>query len=171
MEVRLATAADAEAIARVQQETWREAYAHVYPADGLAGNFIDAQRWRRRLERPPRGWTTFVAGDPVVGFASVGPSRDEPELGELYAIYVLPTAWGSGTGLAMLERGEERLAERYDEATLWVLDDNPRARSFYERAGWRPDGSTKWEERWSVAAAEVRYRKCLRHGTGAGGRE
>jgi RimJ/RimL family protein N-acetyltransferase len=42
-----------------------------------------------------------------------------------------------------------------------VLDDNPRARRFYERAGWQPDGAAKTEERWGVAAAEVRYRKRL----------
>ena len=42
-----------------------------------------------------------------------------------------------------------------------MLEDNPRARSFYERAGWAPDGARKAEERWGVRAPEVRYRKTL----------
>lgn len=151
----------------MQQETWRVAYAHVFPADGLAEDFIDPERWRRRLETPPRGWTTYVAGNPVVGFVSVGPSRDERALGELYAIYVHPGAWSTGAGRLLIGRGEARLAERYDEATLWVLEDNPRARRFYERAGWAPDGAKKSEERWGAPAAEVRYRK--RFGTPDGG--
>ena len=88
--------------------------------------------------------------------------RDEPGIGELYAIYVLPSAWSTGAGRALLERAEERLADDYDEATLWVLEDNPRARRFYEAAGWRPDGTQKAEPRWDVSAPEVRYRKRLK---------
>jgi RimJ/RimL family protein N-acetyltransferase len=42
-----------------------------------------------------------------------------------------------------------------------VLEDNPRARRFYERAGWEPDGKRKAEVRWGVRAPEVRYRKSL----------
>jgi len=32
--------------------------------------------------------------------------------------------------------------ERYQRAVLWVLADNARARRFYERAGFAPDGAT-----------------------------
>jgi len=42
-----------------------------------------------------------------------------------------------------------------------VLEDNPRARMFYERCGWSADGERKAEERWGVSASEVRYRKRL----------
>src|SRR4051794_35978623 len=124
---------------------------------------VDASRWERRLARPPAGWSTFVAeeGGRVAGFASVGPSRNERGIGELYAIYVDPEAWSTGVGRALILRAEERLADDYDEATLWVLEDNPRARSFYEAAGWRPDGTRKVEHRWGVEAPEVRYRKRL----------
>jgi GNAT superfamily N-acetyltransferase len=159
MEVRIATGDDARAIARVQQETWRAAYAHVFPAEQLATDFIDAGRWRRNIETPPPGWTTFVAGDPAVGFACVGPSRDEHGVGELYAIYVHPDSWSSGAGRVLIERAEEHLARSYSEATLWVLEDNPRARRFYEVAGWRHDGGRKEYERWDVRVPEIRYRK------------
>jgi GNAT superfamily N-acetyltransferase len=162
--VRAASGADAEGIADVQERTWQAAYRHVFPVDELdRGGFIYPARWRERLARPPLGWSTFVAveGDRIVGFASVGPSRDEPAIGELYAIYVEPEAWSTGAGRALIEIAEARLLEQYDEATLWVLDDNPRARRFYERAGWAPDGAEKSEERWGVRAGEVRYRKSL----------
>ena len=95
----------------------------------------------------------------VVGFASTGPSRDEDEIGELYAIYVDPQDWSTGAGRALMAAAEQRLAADYDAALLWVLEDNPRARGFYERAGWAPDGVRKAEERFGVRAAEVRYRK------------
>ena len=164
MEIRLATATDADGIARVQERTWQAAYRHVFPVPELdRGGFIQPQRWRDRIARPPSGWTTFVAehDGAVTGFASVGPSRDERGIGELYAIYVQPEEWSTGTGRALIERAEEQLRSSYREATLWVLEDNPRARAFYERAGWSPDGERKSEERWGVRAPEVRYRKQL----------
>jgi len=33
-------------------------------------------------------------------------------------------------------------AEGYQRAVLWVLTDNSRARRFYERGGFAPDGAT-----------------------------
>ena len=81
---------DAPGIARVQERGWQSAYRHVFPAEELdRGGFIHADRWTERLVRPPAGWTTFVAehDSEVVGFTSVGPSRDEPRIGELYAIW------------------------------------------------------------------------------------
>ena len=162
MEIRLANGTDAESIAGVQERGWQAAYRHVFPVEQLdRGGFIFVSRWRERLLRPPRGWSTFVAerDGAVVGFASVGPSRDEPGIGELYAIYVDPDAWSTGAGRALIEQAEEQLRSEYAVATLWVLEDNPRARSFYERGGWTPDGARKAEERWGVRAPEVRYRK------------
>ena len=164
MEVRPATAADAEAIGAVQERGWQVAYRHIFPAAELAaGGFIQVERWRSRLARPPRGWATFVAerAGAVVGFAAVGPSRDERGLGELYAIYVDPDAWSTGAGRALIQRCEAQLRTEYAVATLWVLEDNQRARGFYERAGWLPDGARKTERRWGIRAAEVRYRKEL----------
>ncbi|HZU20653.1 MAG TPA: GNAT family N-acetyltransferase [Gaiellaceae bacterium] len=164
MQVRLASPDDSLAIERARVHGWRTAYRHIYPADDLDALPIDADRWRSRLHVPPPGWTTLVCEDldRVVGFASVGPSRDEDGLGELYAIYVDPDAWSSGAGRALIEAAEEQLAADYETALLWVLEDNPRARRFYERAGWTPDGARKAEERFGVRAPEVRYRKELR---------
>jgi ribosomal protein S18 acetylase RimI-like enzyme len=161
VDVRLATAADAVAIESIRIRTWRVAYRHAYPPDELDALPIDPERWRARLAVPPPGWSTFVCedGDAVVGFASVGPSRDEDALGEVYAIYVDPDAWSTGAGRALMAVAEARLRDDYDGALLWVLEDNPRARRFYERAGWAADGIRKAEERFGVRAPEVRYRK------------
>jgi GNAT superfamily N-acetyltransferase len=164
VQVRRATARDAASITRIQERGWQAAYRHVFPVEELdRGGFIEPARWRARLRHPPKGWVTFVAARDrtVVGFASVGPSRDLPELGELYAIYVDPGEWSGGTGRALILEAERELASRYTEATLWVLEDNPRARKFYERAGWQADGARKSFDRWGVAAPEVRYRKLL----------
>ncbi len=164
MNVRIASPDDALAIETVRVHGWRTAYRHVFPPAELDALPIDGERWRPRLQAPPRGWTTLVCedGGNVVGFSSVGPSRDHEGLGELYAIYVDPDAWSTGAGRALMAAAEERLASEYGAALLWVLEDNPHARRFYERAGWAPDGARKAEERFGVRAPEVRYRKDFR---------
>jgi hypothetical protein len=43
---------------------------------------------------------------------------------------------------------------------LWVLDDNPRARRFYEREGWHPDGSAE-SDYLGLTVPLVRYRMLL----------
>jgi GNAT superfamily N-acetyltransferase len=164
VQVRLATADDAPAVERIRVHGWRAAYRHVFPPEDLDALPIDPDRWRARLHAPPPGWTTFVCIDEgrVVGFASVGPSRDEHALGELYAIYVDPDVWSTGAGRELMAAAEQQLASEYDAALLWVLEDNPRARRFYERAGWAEDGARKAEDRFGVRAPEVRYRKEFR---------
>ena len=116
MNVRPATAEDADAIGRVQVETWRAAYRGLMPDEAIAGFDLEGRQrmWREGLAREPRpGSATFVAelDGEVVGFASVGRSREEDadNEGELYAIYLLPSCWDRGIGRALLERAEESM--------------------------------------------------------------
>jgi mycothiol synthase len=161
--VRPAAVADAAAIADVHTRTWQAAYAHVFGSERLAGMDVEARavRWRRWLAD---GETAFVAerDGAVVGFVWTGPSRDEDAEGELYAIYVVPDAWGSGAGSALMRAGVEAMrAAGNRDAILWVLADNPRARRFYEREGWALDGARKDEEFLGLRVPEVRYRITL----------
>ena len=83
--------------------------------------------------------------------------RDD-DTGELYAIYVRPNSWSTGAGLALMDAGVDWLAERWPEAVLWVAEENPRARRFYERYGWIA-GTTRVEEVVPGAhISEVLYR-------------
>jgi GNAT superfamily N-acetyltransferase len=108
---------------------------------------------------------TLVAesGGEVVGFANLGAGRGEPAgVGELFAIYVLPQAAGRGIGQALMAETLARLRdEAFGEAILWVLEDNPRTRRFYELSGWRADGGVKEEEWLGTSIREVRYRIAL----------
>jgi GNAT superfamily N-acetyltransferase len=164
MQIRLAQGDDAPAVERIRIGAWRVAYRDILPPADLDAMPVDASRWRARFDSPPVGWTTFVVerDSSLIGFAAMGPSRDEHEVGELYAIYVDPDAWSSGAGRALIVQAEEQLARVYLRATLWVLTANARARRFYELAGWRPDGSVKAEDIFGVTAEEIRYSKELR---------
>ena len=163
MIVRPARTPDAEAIERIRVRGWQVGYRHLYPAAELDALELDSSRWTQRIERPPPGWATYVAEGRgrTLGFVSVGPSRDEQES---------ESCRRSRRSRRVVARrrsrahrpGEERLAEQYAEATLWVLEDNPRARRFYECAGWLPDGGRQKVERLGVSPPEVRYRKRFR---------
>jgi GNAT superfamily N-acetyltransferase len=156
--IRNGTPADAEAVAGVHVRTWQAAYADVFPAERLSELSVErrAGQWR---DRPP---LVAERDGVVVGFVSVGASRDDDGCGELFAIYVDPDHWGTGVGRELVEAGEERLRELgHTEAILWVLDDNPRARRFYERAGWYHDGATRPIEIFGIEVPEVRYRRKL----------
>jgi RimJ/RimL family protein N-acetyltransferase len=56
---------------------------------------------------------------------------------------------------------ESMRASGYRDAVLWVLEDNPRARRFYEREGWSLDGGRKDAEFVGMRVPEVRYRITL----------
>ena len=161
--VRRATADDARAIADVKIETWRATYAGVMPQAFLDAMEIDEheQIWRGYIadERT----ATFVAEQEhrVIGFVNVGPCWQEEAPGELYAIYVRPGAWDTGAGLALMDAGVAWLAEHYSEAVLWVAEDNPRARRFYERYGWTPETTRMAEVAPGATVSEVLYRLVL----------
>jgi ribosomal protein S18 acetylase RimI-like enzyme len=140
----------------------------VFPAERLDGLEAIRERrqrfWHETIESPPDRTHTLVAQQlaEVVGFASLGRSRDDEALGELYAIYVLPAAWGGGAGPALMAEGLERLrGSGFQEAVLWVLEDNPRARAFYQRSGWALDGQARAETFLDTFVGEVRYRIAL----------
>jgi ribosomal protein S18 acetylase RimI-like enzyme len=147
--IRPADPEDAEAVARVQIASWREAYKHLFSEEQLAAIPL-AERtefWRRS---PPI--VAEVDGH-VVGFVAVGNS-------ELYAIYVHPNHWGAGIGRELLRAGESRLRELgHSSVFLWVFEDNPQARRFYESAGWSTDGATEDAELFGMAGPVVRYTK------------
>jgi len=161
-EVRRARLEDAAAIAAVHVRTWQTAYEHVFGAERLAAIDLDAreEQWRQRLGEPEWQEVVLVVEDEssIVGFASCGESRDAPGEGELYAIYVLPESWGSGAGPVLLAAALAALGEDFNRASLWVLEENPRARRFYEREGWTLDGGRREEEFLGVQINEVRYR-------------
>jgi ribosomal protein S18 acetylase RimI-like enzyme len=163
MLIRSARRADAPTIEDIRIRGWRVAYRHIFDPGELDRIRPNPERFEADLERPPTGRAAFVAVDDgrVVGFAVVGPSRDERDLGELYALYVDPDSWSRGAGRQLIVHAEERLAQDYAEAALWVLEENARARAFYERAGWQTDGARNIFRRPGFAAPEVRYRKRL----------
>lgn len=139
--MRAATAADAPAIARVHQESWRTTYGGILPAAVIAemAGRKSEEIWQRRLESPAPGYATWVAesGGSIVGFASCGPARHRLQglEAEVYALYVLQEHQRRGIGAALLaECARHFVRHGLFGFYLWALKAN-RARLFYEALG------------------------------------
>ncbi len=187
--VRTPVAADGPQIGRLIVRAWKKCYAGLMPSAFLArldevergeawqqrlvararGNAADGDAEllvaeRRRLDIEAGAGAASDAGTEVLGVATIGADRDDPtrSRGELWMINVVPEAWGTGVGPALLKAAVERLAARgFDTAVLWVVAGNTRARRFYEREGWVPDGDCKEQEFGGQSVKECRYRRDL----------
>ena len=166
--VRIATAADADGIGLVHVRSWQATYRGHFPQDFLDGlsPAPRVEQWRRLMQENDGRSQLLVAEQDgeIVGFANVGPCRDEelPTAGEVRAIYLLPQFWGHGRGRELMKAGLDALnAAGFAEAVLWVVDGNARARRFYEIGGWAADGAVKQDEGFGFVVQEVRYRRAL----------
>jgi RimJ/RimL family protein N-acetyltransferase len=143
VEIRELTETDIDAVAALHVRTWQAGYAGIVPAAIL--DALDPARFaaRRRVQPAYPGTHTVVADEDgtIVGFASFGPYRGDPGAGEVYAIYVDPKRWGGGVGRRLMATARATLSPDFREVRLWVLEENHRARRFYERAGMTPDGA------------------------------
>jgi GNAT superfamily N-acetyltransferase len=171
--VRRATQDDVPELARVNVAAWRSAYRGIVPDEFLDG--MDTARreqgWSRWVSQPEPD-AVFVATNGASGrlaaYASVCAVREaedaHPTLrtGELAAIYADPAAQFRGAGRAVHEVAVGALAAfGFRHAVLWVLEDNPVARAFYERHGWRSDGVRHEFEVGGQRPLEVRYSRSL----------
>jgi ribosomal protein S18 acetylase RimI-like enzyme len=166
--IRRAVVADADAMGRLHVRAWQSAYRAVMPdeyLDGLDPN-DRISMWHARLARsdlPPL--LVGVVDEEVVGFATWGaaPPPESAGVGELYAINVDPVHWGKGIGRALLRASTAALAVMgFDEAILWVVPENGRARALYQSEGWLDDGATSTEDILGVTVTDMRLRKALR---------
>lgn len=165
MKFRLATPSDALAVARVHVRSWQVGYRGL-----ISDEYLDSLRPEERASRytfgqtDPLAPTTMVAeiDGTIRGFVTTVPARDEDAKGsgEIVAFYVDPDAWSAGIGAGMMRHARATLRERgFESAVLWMLKDNARADRFYQRDGWRLDGSERGTTVWQIDITEVRYRR------------
>ena len=165
-EIRKATAQDAPAIAFVHVRSWQVAYRGHMADAFLEGLDVEkrANLWRELAQDPDK--IILVAEDvegDIVGFSALGRSRDadaNPNIAEVAAIYVHPDQWRKRIGRALLSASLDQVRKcGFDQVTLWVLEGNQRARSFYESFGFIQDGAIKDDDYWKrFTVREVRYR-------------
>jgi ribosomal protein S18 acetylase RimI-like enzyme len=162
--IRACTPQDADEVERLRVAGWVTAYRGIIADDFLDGLTGDVERRRTLMAERAEDVTEGVAvhAGEIVGWVVAGPGRDDdrvhPWQGEVYGCYVLPQWWGRGVGGKLLAYATQALgAAGRTDITLWVLEENHRARRFYESCGFHPEGKSQVLD-IGGPVTEVRYR-------------
>ncbi|WP_052676273.1 GNAT family N-acetyltransferase [Microbacterium hydrocarbonoxydans] len=147
LRIRAASPEDADGIAAVHTDSWRETYSGLIPDRYFDATALEHRRrmWAHILRLDPAPGRIVVAerDGRVAGFAFAG-SAQHPDARKntepardlhLFSIYLLADEHGAGAGHALLEATIGQ-----NPAQLWVIGANEHARRFYERHGFEPDG-------------------------------
>jgi GNAT superfamily N-acetyltransferase len=102
----------------------------------------DEALWRSRMNRSRR-LVAEVDGR-AVGVASVGRAEENPDVAELFGLWVAPEARGTGVATLLVQAGADT-ARRDGKSHLayWVGTENGRAVAFASGFGFRPTDSRR----------------------------
>ena len=113
-----------------------------------------------------RSFMLAARDDAVLGFCrfSAAPDKDDRVEravpvgtlnGRLHSLYIDPETLGQGIGYTLMSHALSTFAAwGCERATLWVLEGNSRAISFYERQGWHRTGATKVDRSFGLCLVE-----------------
>lgn len=124
----------------VHYKSWHETYAGLIDARYMEG--ITLEKCTAIAHKWPDNIIVAKDGKKVVGFVGYGAYRDDtlPTYGEVFAIYVLAEYHGRRIGYELMNAALEKLSA-YQKIAVWVLNGNNNAIRFYERYGFRFDGT------------------------------
>lgn len=159
MEIRkMKSTDDRLAISRIYEESWKFAYQNIIPESFLKS--IPAGRWASSIDKDDRETLVIVENDTFIGTSSFGKSRfhDFENFGEIISIYLLPEYMGKGYGKKLIYTVIHELKLLgYHDIFLWVLEENERARKFYERVGFHLSDNYLDDMIGGRALREVQY--------------
>ncbi len=147
-----------EGIAQIYVESWRWAYQNIVPDSFLAE--LTPAPWASLLQ--DETFDSFVLLDHAryIGAASFCSARDAtlPDWGEIVSLYLLPDYAERGLGALLLDQTLSAMKDQgFEHIYLWVLEENYRARRFYEKHGFVNSGDVMSLEIGGKALTELRY--------------
>lgn len=166
IQIRIATKADAAAIADLHARSWRLAYKGMLNDQYLLHE-LDTDRlvhWQKRFSEPESDQYVIIAEDPeqpasLLGFAcALG--RFDAEVGTLVDnLHAHPDFKKSGVGRLLLSRVAQWSLSRYPDALihLWVVAQNSAAIGFYKHMGAVEDRQSTWDAPGGAQLPELRF--------------
>ena len=159
MEIRYLNEADDRlAVSGIYEASWKYAYRDILPGEYLES--IPAGRWVSGLDFSDRIHLVMLDGGRYIGAACCCASRF-PEFdgwGEIVSLYLLPSHMGRGYGRPLLEAAVSALAgQGYRDVFLWVLEENRRARAFYEKMNFQLSGARRADVIGGKTVREAAY--------------
>lgn len=145
-------------VSNVYEQSWRYAYKGIIPQSYL--DSIPVGQWVEHLRQEGRHTLVAVEHNRIIGTSSFSKSRFSKfeDYGEIISIYFLPEYTGKEYGRLLLNRAAEELKNLgYDCIFLWVLEDNHKARHFYEKNGFVLSGEEKLANIGGKDLKEIMY--------------
>ncbi len=142
------TTKDLDTVVRIHCESWRDAYKEFMDEDYISRkNSTRRAKWENILaESPVEKHFLIRDGDVPVGMISADSPKEnvDGDTYEIFGLYILPPFMKKGYGRAAAALVEEKIRGMgYEKISLWVLEPNQRARSFWEKMGLASDGTEK----------------------------
>lgn len=148
--IRYAKKEDADSFSLIYSKSYQTAFQGIIPENILQDVFSMEKRRAGFLNELAEGSPSNVImfdKDKPVGILTYGkPKGDnlDDSFVEIWRIFTIPDYWGKGMGKKLMDWALVELFQKdYKNISLWVIEDNPRARSFYESLGFYHDGTTR----------------------------
>lgn len=150
MQIRRATAADADVLSQLSRETFSETFAHLYTAENLNWHLdfsYAPDKYRDALdEQGCAAWLLEDANGQAQGYVFVGPcelphAEVQPGDMELKRLYLRRAAQNAGHGAQLFAVAEQWMQANAPH-NLWigVWSENHGAQRFYARHGYEKAG-------------------------------
>ncbi len=135
------TAQNASEASHIYAAAWKVAYRGIVPQAYL--DALSPERWTPLLGNGNHIDLALEQEGKMVATCSICPARDAAMTGwgEIMSLYVLPECFRRGYGRRLIAAAQQELhCQGFAQQYLWVLEDNHRARAFYEAVGFMPNG-------------------------------
>ena len=149
VQIRKVQPGDETALAYVQTESWKAAFADILDKETLerCTDRTKAENMYRSLlaEGKGNGYLLTLDGKAhCIAWWDAARDADMNGKAELICIHSLPDHWHHGYGGMMMSRVLSDIKDAgYSEVVLWVFTANRRARAFYEAIGFQAMDKTK----------------------------
>jgi GNAT superfamily N-acetyltransferase len=165
--IRYANQDDADSLALIYSQSYQAAFKDIMPDNILENVFSVKKRKEGLLRELYEGVPVNIImydDDKPIGILTYGKSKDESlddSFVEIWRIYLLLSCWGKNIGAELMNWAVTELHQKgYKKIILWVIEDNARARKFYEKMGFTHDGATRIIN-VGKELKDLRYIKCV----------
>lgn len=145
-------------ISSIYEKSWKFAYKGFIPQSYL--DSIPSAKWTGNLDNPELHSLIITEDEKIIGTSSFCKSRfsDFAGFGEIVSVYLLPEYIGKGYGKKLFQAVIDELYKfGFRDIFLWVLEDNIRARTFYENAGFLCDNKFLDDNIGGKTLREIQY--------------
>lgn len=153
---------DINAIGKIYEKSWKFAYDGIIPKDYL--DSISGDKWLPHFENKNMNSLVLIENNQFIGTSSYCKSRSKEfnDFGEIVSIYLLPEHMGKGYGKLLFEATLNELIKLgYKSVFLWVLEENTRAKRFYEKQKFKLSDKSNYINIGGKNLKEVAYMNCM----------